>query len=935
MRSHGHVMGGVLRVKHSYNPLCAYCHIVDAALTWTVVGSLAAVAGVIVAIVFGVQGRRRQRLPSAGATQRCDRDERLALGELTQAEKAPVTPGSDSPDRSGGTLPFRNPTFTGRAEALEELESRLAGGPVAVVAVRGLGGVGKSQLALEYAHQMRQSGRYQLAGWVRADSPVTIAEDMAALSPLLGLPGDETVGETAAQVVRALARRRDWLVVFDNAQKPDDLAGMLPPGGGHVLITSRNRVWSGIAAQVDLAEFSRHESVEFVRERSGADEPEAAAELAGELGDLPLALAQAAGYIDTRSMTVHGYLESYRDPVQARKFLDAGLNSAEYPASVARTWLLSFRQLADEHPAAVELLRLCAFLDPDDIDLGLLSAGRAEVGDVLARVLSDRQERAETVGALAAVSLATVPAADHLRVHRLVQAVTRDQLTDDEAAVWTERALNMVAAILPPEPADSQFWPMYARLAPHIEAVTGHPSGSLMPTKRTVLLRKLGIYLTASEQLRAARTTLARVLTIQEEAHGPDHPEVAKDLDNLAAVQLKLGAMRDARALIERALPLLQHAYGADNPEVAKALGNLSIAQRDLWELRDARASIERAQAIFLEAYGPGHPEVAQTFVDLGIVQFRLGELRNARASLEHGLAISEATDRPGQPRVAEALIGLGAVQMRQGELMDARASLEHALVISEELYGPDHAGVAKALIGLGAVQMRQGELMDARASLERALATLQETYGPDHPELASVLINLGAVHMDLSELRNARASIERALTISEDVYGPDHPEVASALINLGIVQLQLGELRNARASIERALTISEDVYGPDHPEVASVLVYLGALQIRQGELGDARASLKRALAISEEVYGPGHPEVAKALIGLAAVKIRQGELRDARASLKRALAISGEVYGPDHLKGARTLIYLGVVRRGKIAKYLFSIFLRLDERQR
>ena len=133
-----------------------------------------------------------------------------------------------------------------------------------------------------------------------------------------------------------------------------------------------------------------------------SDEPEAAGELADELGDLPLALAQAAAYIDTQSMTIRRYLNSYRDPVLARRLRDADLNSAEYPASVARTWLLSFRQLSGEHPAAVELLRLCAFLDPDDIDLDLLSTGRTEVGDVLARCSVTSRSAIETVGALAA-----------------------------------------------------------------------------------------------------------------------------------------------------------------------------------------------------------------------------------------------------------------------------------------------------------------------------------------------------------------------------------------------------------------------------------------------------------------------------------------------------------------------------------------------------
>ena len=182
---------------------------------------------------------------------------------------------------------------------LAEIGRRLNGGPVAVVAVRGLGGMGKSQVALEYAHRMRAAGRYRVVRWVRADSAVTASEDLAAMAPLLGIAADGPAGDVAASVVAALESRSDWLVVFDNAQEPGDLAGMLPGGSGHVLITSRNRAWSGVASQLDLAVFSRAESVEFLCRRSGRAELDAAGDLAAELGDLPLALAQAAAYIDT------------------------------------------------------------------------------------------------------------------------------------------------------------------------------------------------------------------------------------------------------------------------------------------------------------------------------------------------------------------------------------------------------------------------------------------------------------------------------------------------------------------------------------------------------------------------------------------------------------------------------------------------------------
>ena len=460
--------------------------------------------------VFGVDAEQARRvLLAAVAGPRRPDGEPVFPGRVVPGALSRL--GGPEPRFPGGmprlvNAPLRNPAFTGRAQVLEELGRRLAAGPVAVVAVRGLGGVGKSQVALEYAYRMCESGRYELAGWVRADSAVTVAEDLAAMAPLLGIGADRPAGELAAAVVAALGSRRDWLVVFDNAQAPADLAGMLPGGGGHVLITSRNRQWGRIAAQLDLEEFTRAESVAFVGTRSGREEPEAAAELADELGDLPLALAQAAAYIDTRSVTVGGYLDLYRDPALARRLRDEGLESEEYPASVARTWLLSLGQLSGERPAAVELLRLCAFLDPDDIDLELLAAGAAQAGPVLAAALGDPLERAETAGALARASLVTVPAQGRLRVHRLVQAVTRDQLDDDQAAAWAGRALGLVSAVFPGEPQDPSSWPVCASLAPHVESVVAHAeSYPDLAAQRGGLLGELGIYLAASAQFSAAR----------------------------------------------------------------------------------------------------------------------------------------------------------------------------------------------------------------------------------------------------------------------------------------------------------------------------------------------------------------------------------------------------------------------------------------------
>jgi tetratricopeptide (TPR) repeat protein len=716
-------------------------------------------------------------------------------------------------------LPARNPVFTGRVDVLEGIQRRLTTGPVAVVAVRGLGGIGKSQVALEYAHRMRQSGRYHVVGWVRADSAVTMVEDLAAMAPLLALEADGPAGEVAAQVVAALEAKQDWLVVFDNAQKPADLAQMLPGGAGHVLITSRNRVWSGIAEQLDLEVFTRPESVTFLCQRSGRAEPEAAGKLAQELGDLPLALAQAGAYIDMRAMTIGQYLDLYRDPRLARKLREMGLDSGEYPASVARTWLLSVSQLLDEHPAAVDLLRLCAFLDPDNIDLDLLAEYAAEAGPVLAGVLGDRLERTETAGVLVGASLVTIAPNGQLHVHRLMQAVTRDQLDHDQVGAWVRRALRIMAAAFPAKPEDHQLWSVCASLAPHIEAVTGlAQSYSDLAETCGLLLSRLGIYLGASAQFNAAASTF------------------------------------------ERALILLEAASGSETPSVARILTNLGIIQRQVGDFPAAQATLERALAIKEVAYGPDHPEVAITLSNLGSLRWQSGDLTGAQGDLERALAIFETAYGPDDPAVARVLSNLGGVENQLSNLPAALAAQERALAIEETVYGPDHPEVAQTLGNIALIQQNQGDLTRARTNLERALAILEAAYGPDHPEVAVTLDNLGNVQGQLGDADAARATLEHALTIKQALYRHGHPQVAITLDNLGVVQSKLGEQPAAHATLERALAIFEAAYGPDHPQIAITLDNLGSVKSRMGDLPAACALLERAVAIIEAAYGPEHP---------------------------------------------------------------------------
>jgi len=747
-------------------------------------------------------------------------------------ERPPFPPGALPPIWN---VPLRrNPNFTGRATLLADLRTALTSGQPAALtqAISGLGGVGKTQLALEYAY--RHTADYAVVWWVRAEEPAALSAGFAALAGPLDLP-EKAAAEQPVVVAAArrwLEHNDGWLLVFDNAPDPAALRDFLPQGGaGHVLITSRYPAWRGVASPLSVRVLERAESVAFLLRRTGQTDQAAAGVLAGELGDLPLALEQAGAYMETTGRALADYLSLFRQ--RQGDLLRRGRPSTDYPATVATTWEISFQQLQQTSPAAAGLLNLCAFLAPDDIPRELLGAGAAHLPESLAAALADPLAGDEALAALRRYSLAEV-SGDALAVHRLVQAVARDRLAEEARRTWAEAAVRLVAEAFPSgeqDPSDVRTWPQCSRLLPHALAAAGHAEALQVAAEATgFLLNQAGLYLKGRAQYAAARAALERALAIDEAALGPQHPKVATDVNNLGTVLQDLGDLAGARAAYQRALAIGEAAYGPQHPAVATRVNNLGSVLQALGDLAGARAALERALAIDEAAYGPQHPAVARDVNNLGNVLQDLGDLAGARAALERALAIDEAAYGPQHPAVAIRVNNLGTVLRALGDLAGARAALERALAIDEAALGPEHPTVAIRVNNLGNVLRALGDLAGARAALERALAIDEAALGPQHPTVASIVNNLGDVLRDLGDLAGARAAFQRALAIDEAAYGPGHPAVARDVNNLGAVLQALGDLAGARAAFQRALGIRQRFLGEDHPSTVTVRNHLASL---------------------------------------------------------------------------------------------------------
>jgi tetratricopeptide (TPR) repeat protein len=697
-----------------------------------------------------------------------------------------LVPGAaESPCGPPFRVPPRNPNFAGRKELLRDLHAALAsGGPAALTqAMRGLGGVGKTQLAMEYAH--RHAAEYAIVWWLRAEEPTQLASDYAALAGPLGIPESQDTKETCIAVRDRLRQTGNWLLVFDNATAPGAIREYLPPAAtGQVIITSRHPHWKDFAQPLDVHVFTPEESLDFLNRRlAGAIEAEARL-LAETLGHLPLALDQAAAYIEEAGETIAGYIDLFKKC--GAEILKRGRPGQDYPETVATTWLLAMRKAKEQCPAAEGLMNLCAFLAPDDIPLDLIVEGAEFLPKPLAEAAKDRLRLNDAVKALQDYSLCRKdPQAQLLSFHRLVQAVAQDALSDDAKLSWCRAALGAVNKAYPFQSDDVRTWPACSRLLPHALAVADH-AGALEveePTGR--ILNQAGGYLYGRAQFADARRALERALRIDEKAYGPDHPAVATNVNNLGSVLLAQGDLAEAKAAIERALRIDEKAYGQDHTAVARDVANLGGVLKALGDLAGARAAYEGALRIEEKALGPDHPTVAIMMNNLGGVLKALGDLAGAKVAYERALRIDEKAYGLDHPTVAIRVNNLGSVLKALRDLAGAKAAFERALRIDEKAYGPDHPTVAISVNNLGSVLQALGDLAGARVAFERALRIDEKAYGPDHPTVAIRVNNLGLVLQDLGDLAGGKAAFGRALRVFRKFLGDEHYKTKAVRKNL------------------------------------------------------------------------------------------------------------------------------------------------------
>ena len=642
-------------------------------------------------------------------------------------------------------IPARNPGFTGRDDLLAEVREQLLAGDKAVVqALHGMGGVGKTQVAAEYAH--RFAGTYDLAWWINAEQGGLIGDQVAALGLALGCvqPGAGTEAVRAA-VLAELRHRGRWLLVFDNAEDPADVAPWLPGGGGHVLITSRQRGWDEVAAPVEVDVLARAESVAILQGRMTGLNAADADRLAAELGDLPLAIAQAAGFMADTGMAADEFLVLLR--TRAGQLLAQGVPGF-YPRSLAAATGLIADRLARQDPAAAELASVCAFLAPEPIPESLFTSAVSVLPSELAARAADPLAWRQTLAHMTRQSLARI---DHrgLQMHRLTQAILRERLTPAEAAATRKYAEAMLAASNPGDPPNPVTWPRWARLTPHVLAADLAATDS--PALRE-LARHACWYLIERGDARTAHDLVSGLCQQWRDRLGEDHEHTLTAAHYLAWTLLEMGRYAESRDLNQDTLVRRRRVLGQDHPDTLNSAHNLAIGLRKLGDVEAARDLDQDTLDRHRRVLGQDHRSTLRSATILAHDLRELGEVQAAR-------------------------------DLDQGTLDRRRRVL-----------GQDHPDTLSSAGNLAIDLRALGEVQAARDLDQGTLDRRRRVLGQDHPDTLASAGNLAIDLRALGEVQAARDLDQDTLDRRRRVLGQDHPDTLASAGNLAIDLRELGE---------------------------------------------------------------------------------------------------------------------------------------------
>ena len=829
-----------------------------------------------------------------------------ALDRPTQLPGAPAAPAAGEPRFPGRVppvwnVPGRNLDFTGRAAILETLRNKLAGGGAPVVlaqALYGLGGVGKTQVALEYAHRFMAD--YDLVWWIPSEHSDEITGALAELARKLDLRVGDNLNDAAEVALEELRRDTSghWLLVFDNAESPKDLEAYLPTGSGHVLITSRNQAWTHSAEPLEVDVFTGDESVAHLVRHVPELDPQDAQRVADALGHLPLAIEQAAAWLEQTGMPAQTYVQQLA--TQTAQILELN-QPTDYPTPVGAAWNLSLERLQERSPAGVRMLQLFAFMSAGPISMTLLYSDemirallpydRTLSELMLGRVIRD-------IGRFALIKVDQ--GSNSLQIHRLVQAVIRSQMTPAEA----ERACHDVHQILvgarprQGETDDPENWLRYNLIWPHL---TPSRADDCNESGARELLIDWVRYQWKRGEFDAALALARRLENLWTSKLGPDDEQTLLLRFHIANVLRSKGQFSEARDLDSYVLERQTAVLGSEHPHTLMTAGGLASDLRSLGDFEQSLASDRETYRSWKEQFGDDHPRTLSAGHNLGVSLRLVGNYAEARAIDEETLARRREVLGPDHPYTLYSSADLARDLRDAATVRESIDLLRGTWGKYQAVLGDDMLDTLRTVTSLAVSLRKAGEQAEAMALTNEAYERYRTRYGVDYLETLSCALNLACSHAALGDMPRARELATEVRDAYQADLGPNHPYTLIACNNLTIYLRGTGEVAKARVLAERTSQAMAARLGDSHPATLSAAVNLANCLAADGELAASEGLQRTTIAALRETLGDEHPDTLICRANLAINLREMGRREEAEALRTQLLDQLSRVLGAGH----------------------------------
>ncbi len=736
-------------------------------------------------------------------------------------------------------IPYlRNPFFTGREEIFSQLRDKLidvsATNLIQPLAITGLGGIGKTQIAIEYTYRYRKEYRDIL--WISATSLETLITDFLALATLLHLPekNEQDQNIIIIAVKRWFAIHNDWLLIMDNVNDLDILQNFLPSPenlNSHILLTTRAFATSRIATSILIKKMTQEEGTSLLLRRAGVLTPDVsltrvtevewdrARAIYTQLDGLPLALDQAGAYIEETACTLSDYLDLYQTQ-RIALLRERGNFPFDHPESVATTFSLAFQRVEISNSHSAEILRLCTFLSADAIPEEIFTDYAPKLDPELQPIVANQIELNRVIKLLLNFSLILRNSdTKTLTIHSLVQAVLKDEMEQQMQRQWAERAVRFVSRSFPF--ANPQTREACQRFLPHAYVCEKLiEQWQVERIEAAGLLYRMGRYLEQRAQYQQAELLYQKALAICEKVKEPEGHNDNKNRDSgaanilsgLADVYQEQGKYAQAAQIYERVLNILKDILGSENTLVAISLKNLANVYHYQGNYVLAEKLFIQALKIQEKALGNMHHEVGVILNDLALLYQDQGKYLAAETFYKRALQTKE--QEPESISLSSNLSNLANLYATQGRYTEAEPLSQRALAICEKIQGPEHPDVALRSNNLAGIYCHQGKYGEAEALFLQALAIYEQILGLDHPLIANTLNNLSALYNDQGNYSRAEPLLKRALDINERAFGPSHPRVAVTLSLLAQFYQMQHKYDQAKPLYNQAIAIWEQTLG-------------------------------------------------------------------------------------------------------------------------